>query len=134
MGKLIRTIEGRMIDLFLDIRLGSPTFGKIGAFDMYADYQKEYNHLIWVPIGFAHGSVFTSDTFIEYFCTSEYSPKTEAGISPLSSDIDWSMIDPKLKIDIDSVLKNNSIISGKDKDGYTLGDWKNNPNSKNFTF
>ena len=71
MGKLVRTIQGRMIDLVLDIRLKSPTLGKAIAYDMPARAEADYGEWIWVPPGFAHGNVFTEPTTIEYFCTQE---------------------------------------------------------------
>src|SRR5262249_31441506 len=74
MGKLVRTISGRMVDLVLDIRLGSPTFGMLLAHDMPATPSDETTEWIWVPPGFAHGNFFTEETIIEYFCTGEYSP------------------------------------------------------------
>src|SRR5258708_101271 len=79
MGKLVRTLHGHMIDLVLDIRKGSPAFGKIIAYDMPTRKTDDFNEWIWVPPGFAHGNVFPEDTSIEYFCTGEYSPKCEAG-------------------------------------------------------
>lgn len=134
MGKLVRTIRGRMVDLFLDIRLGSPTFGKIGANEMYSDYDKNYNRWIWVPSGFAHGSFFTKDTIIEYYCTGEYEPKNEAGISPLAPDIDWSLCNKKLKKEFDNICSTNIIISSKDKQGFTINQWKNDKRSKYFIY
>src|SRR3989442_12162468 len=83
MGKLVRTLEGHMIDLVLDIRKGSPNFGKILAYDMPARMNAEWDEWIWVPPGFAHGNMFVDDTLIEYLCSGEYSPGCEAGISPL---------------------------------------------------
>ena len=97
MGKLVRTISGRMVDIVLDIRKGSPTFGKIILYDMPANPNADYQEWIWVPPGFAHGNFFTENTVIEYFCSGEYSPGCEAGISPLAEDIDWSLCDKKLK-------------------------------------
>src|SRR5262249_13717955 len=64
MGKLVRTIKGRMIDLALDIRLDSPSFGKIVAYDMPSSSASEYSEWIWVPPGFAHGNFFTEETVI----------------------------------------------------------------------
>ena len=84
MGKLVRTLYGHMIDLFLDIRLDSPTYGKIYAYDMPANQDNDFNEWIWIPPGFAHGNVFLENTLIEYFCSGEYSPGCEASISPLS--------------------------------------------------
>lgn len=134
MAKLIRTIQGRMIDLFLDIRKGSPTFGKIDAYDMKSNLTDSKNSLIYVPVGFAHGSVFTEDTIIEYFCDSEWNPESEASISPIAPDIDWSLCDTNLKKDFDVVVSEGSLISEKDKNGYTIEQWKNNSNSESFIY
>ena len=84
MGKLVRTVHGRMVDLFLDIRKGSPTYGKAAACDMPSSPDNDYAEWIWIPPGFAHGNYFTEDTTIEYICSGEYSPGCEAGISPLA--------------------------------------------------
>ena len=97
MGKLVRTLSGRMVDMILDIRKGSTTFGKIIAYDMPSEHEADYNEWIWVPPGFAHGNFFTEDSTIEYFCSGEYSPGCEAGISPLAADIDWSLCEGSLK-------------------------------------
>lgn len=94
MGKLVRTLTGRMVDMVLDIRKGSQTFGRIVCYDMPADTKANYSEWIWVPPGFAHGNFFTEESMIEYFCSGEYSPGCEAGISPLASDIDWTLYDP----------------------------------------
>jgi dTDP-4-dehydrorhamnose 3,5-epimerase len=88
LGKLVRTLHGHMVDLILDIRKDSPTFGKIIAYDMPANKTEDVNDWIWVPPGFAHGNPFLEDTSTEYFCSGAYNPQCEAGISPLSEDID----------------------------------------------
>lgn len=134
MGKLVRTVRGHMVDMFLDLRKGSPTFGKAAAYDMPTDPSKEYNEWIWLPIGFAHGNFYMEDTTIEYFCTSEYSPGNEAGISPLSSDIDWSLCDPSLKTKLDGIVKVGALISEKDKQGLTVKEWNGDPRSNNFVY
>ena len=133
MNKLVRTISGHMIDLFLDVRVGSPTFGKIGAYNMKIYPDNDFGEWIWIPVGFAHGSVFIENTIIEYYCTAEYSPSSEVSISPLASDINWSLTDKNLKNIIDQVfLKPN--ISKKDKDGFTLTQWLKDERSKNFIY
>lgn len=134
LGKLVRVQNGYMIDLFLDIRKGSPTFGKIGAFELITRETDEFNDWIWIPVGFAHGSVYIKPTLIEYFCTAEYNPATEAGISPLADDIDWSLCDPKLKASFDEIVGSNSLLSEKDRKGYTLRDWLKSPDSNNFIY
>ena len=54
-GKLVRTVFGRMVDMVLDIRLTSPTFGKIICYDLPEDRAAAYQEWIWVPPGFAAG-------------------------------------------------------------------------------
>ena len=85
MGKLVRTISGHMVDMVLDIRIDSPTFGKMIAYDMPASDENDYDEWIWVPPGFAHGNFFSEKTIIEYMCTGQYSPGCEACISPFSN-------------------------------------------------
>ncbi len=120
--KLIRTVNGSMIDLFLDIRIGSPTFGKIGAYKLESKNENDYSEWIWIPVGFAHGLFLLEDSTIEYYCSSEYSPKTEASISPAASDIDWSLVDKDLAGQYKQSLS-TANISDKDKEGITLTQW-----------
>jgi dTDP-4-dehydrorhamnose 3,5-epimerase len=134
MGKLVRTLHGRMIDMVLDIRKGSPTFGKIIGYDMPANPQAEFCEWIWIPPGFAHGNYFTEESHIEYFCSGEYSPGCEAGISPLAADIDWSLCHPELKQGFDKIASANPLMTDKDRDGFTLSSWLDNPNSSQFVF
>ena len=134
MAKLIRTLSGRMVDVVLDIRKGSPTFGKIIAYDMPSDHEADYNEWIWVPPGFAHGNFFTEDSTIEYFCSGEYSPGCEAGISPLAADIDWSLCDESLKKIFDGIASSTELITDKDKDGFSVQAWENDERSDNFIY
>lgn len=133
MGKLIRTISGHMIDMVMDIRVGSPTLGKVILHDMPVFSEADSNQLLWIPEGFAHGNFFLEDSLIEYFCTSEYNPDGESGISPLSGDIDWSLCDKQLKDKFDGVVGGSILISQKDKDAQNLRGWLDSPLSKNFT-
>ncbi|HQZ39445.1 MAG TPA: dTDP-4-dehydrorhamnose 3,5-epimerase family protein [Vicinamibacterales bacterium] len=132
MGKLVRTISGRMVDLFLDIRLGSPTFGLIAAHDMPAADEAPHSEWIWVPPGFAHGNFFTETSRIEYLCSGEYSPGCEAGLSPLAPDLDWTRCDPALKAQFDGLVTSGAIISEKDTAGLTLTAWQADERSKQF--
>ena len=133
MGKLVRTLYGRMVDMILDIRKGSPTFGKIIACDMPAHSSMAYNEWIWVPPGFAHGNFFTDDSMIEYFCSGEYSPGCEAGISPLSADIDWSWCDGGLKDLFDSMAR-AALMTDKDKNGLSVAAWERDIRADNFIY
>ena len=134
MGKLVRTVQGRMVDIFLDIRKGSPTFGKAAACEIASDPGKNSAEWIWVPPGFAHGNYFTEDTTIEYFCSGEYSPGCEAGISPLSPDIDWSLCDPSLKKEFDEITKDTKLMTEKDINGFSVSAWSDDERSDNFLY
>ena len=134
MGKLVRTLRGRMIDMVLDIRKGSPTFGHIILYDMPYDSDDEYCDWIWIPPGFAHGNLYPEDGMIEYFCTGQYNQNCEAGISPLAKDINWDLCDPELKRIFDEIAPSTELITEKDKHGYTTEEWENCKESENFKY
>ena len=134
MGKLVRTLSGRMTDMVLDIRKGSPTFGKIIGYDMPAGRNANFGEWIWVPPGFAHGNYFAEESHIEYFCTGEYNPDGEAGVSPFAVDLDWSMCDPDLKKGFDAIASANPLMSEKDRNGHSLASWTRSPDSNRFIF
>ncbi len=134
MGKLVRTISGRMIDLVLDIRIGSQTYGKIIAHEMPAESDDATGEWIWVPPGFAHGNVFPETSTIEYLCTGSWNPDCEAGISPLSQDIDWSLCKPRLKALFDKIMADNPSMTDKDREGFSLKDWERDNRSRNFVY
>jgi len=134
MGKLVRTLSGRMIDMVMDIRKGSPTFGRIILYDMPADNKVDYHEWIWVPPGFAHGNFFPEETTIEYFCSGQYSPGSEAGISPLADDIDWTLCDSALKKLFDKIAHSKVLITDKDRNGFSVTGWKNDERSDNFIY
>jgi dTDP-4-dehydrorhamnose 3,5-epimerase len=134
MGKLVRTTAGRMVDLVLDIRKNSPTFGKAVAYDLPSDPEAAFGEWIWVPVGFAHGNYYTVESRIEYFCSGEWSPGCEAGISPLARDIDWTLCDPVLKKEFDVIIGSDPLLTDKDRDGFTLKSWLDDTRSDNFVF
>jgi dTDP-4-dehydrorhamnose 3,5-epimerase len=134
MGKLVRTVRGRMIDMVLDIRKGSPTFGKIIAYDMPVTGEEDYAEWIWVPPGFAHGNTFTEDTVIEYLCSGEYSPGNEAGISPIADDLDWSLCDPDLASLFQQIAHGTELMTDKDRNGFSLASWTADSRSENFLY
>lgn len=137
MGKLVRTLFGHMMDIVMDIRLGSPNFGRVIIYDMPRTQgtDAENSEWIWVPAGFAHGNIFTKPTAIEYLCTGEHSPGCEAGISPLSTDLDWSIADPALKAKFDAVVASKELlISDKDRSAPSLKDWSADARSSNFIY
>ncbi len=135
MGKLVRTLSGHMVDIFLDIRKGSPTAGQAAMHDMPSDDEADVSEWIWVPPGFAHGNFFPVATRIEYFCTGAYSPGCEAGISPLAADIDWRLCDPALKARLDGMSASGAlIVSDKDRAGLTVGAWSGDSRSEEFVY
>jgi dTDP-4-dehydrorhamnose 3,5-epimerase len=134
MGKLVRTLQGHMVDLVLDIRKGSPSFGKAIAYDMPSDRSEDFNEWIWVPPGFAHGNMFLEDTSIEYFCSGEYSPGNEAGISPLAEDIDWSLCDQTLRETFYEVASSTRLMTDKDRNGLSVSVWERDERSDNFVY
>lgn len=134
MGKLVRTVHGRMVDLVLDIRLGSPTFGRVIAHDMPAEPSADWSEWIWVPPGFAHGNYFTEETTIQYFCTGEYSPGCEGGVSPLADDLDWSLCDVELRREFDELLERGAVISEKDRAAGSVEDWEDDDRSGIFRY
>jgi len=108
-GKLVTCLRGTIYDVAVDIRVGSPTFGKWVAVEL----SEENHHLLWIPEGFAHGfMVLSEEAMVLYKVSgSEYSPEHDAGIR-------WD--DPELNVDwpIKDVAK--LIISEKDKHLPTL--------------
>jgi dTDP-4-dehydrorhamnose 3,5-epimerase len=76
-GKLVRVARGRVLDVVVDLRRGSDTFGEWEAFEL----GDEQGHQLYIPVGFGHGFCVLSETadFV-YKCTSYYDPATEAGI------------------------------------------------------
>jgi dTDP-4-dehydrorhamnose 3,5-epimerase len=87
-GKLVRVARGRVLDVVVDIRPDSPTFGQWEAFEL----DDENAHQLWIPVGFAHGFCVLSDVadFV-YKCTSYYDPASESGFSFADPDvgIEW---------------------------------------------
>lgn len=98
-GKLVKVIKGKVLDVALDLRPDSPSFGKHDKVILTAEQQ----NMFFIPEGFAHGFVALEDSYLFYKCTKTYSGKYDTGIA---------YNDPELAIDwgIDS-----PIISEKDK-------------------
>lgn len=106
-GKLIRVVRGAVLDVAVDIRIGSPTFGQWMSVELSEENKKQ----VWVPPGFAHGFMALSDiTELEYKCTAYYDPKDEGSIlwSDPDLNIPWPIAKP--------------ILSSKDADAPLLKD------------
>lgn len=104
-GKLVSVIQGRVLDVAVDIRKDSPTFGEYVSVELSGENKKQF----WIPRGFAHGFVaLEDDTIFSYKCTNLYNPQSEGSIL-------WN--DEKLAIDWK--LKENGIekpiVSEKDQ-------------------
>ena len=86
-SKLVRVVKGRVLDVAVDIRKGSPTFGKYVAVELTEDNHRQ----LFVPRGFAHGfSVLSDEAIFQYKCDNLYAPHAEGAIA-------WN--DPEIGID-----------------------------------
>ena len=94
-GKLVRVIEGEIFDVAVDVRRGSPTFGKWMGITLSAENFRQ----CYLPPGFAHGYAVVSEIAqVEYKCTDLYDPKSELGIAwnDPAIGIAWPVSDPLL--------------------------------------
>ena len=100
--KLVRVIKGAVLDVAVDIRVGSPTFGKYVAVELSADNHRQF----FIPRGFAHGfSVLSDEVIFQYKCDNFYAPQYEGAIA-------WN--DPSLNIDW-RIPADDVVLSEKDK-------------------
>lgn len=107
-GKLVRVVTGSVLDIAVDIRKGSPTFGQW----VKAELSAVNKLMMWVPEGFAHGFLVLEDnTIFQYKCTNFYNRESEAGII-------WN--DPDLNIDWGT---QEPIVSEKDLKGVRFRDF-----------
>lgn len=106
-GKLVSALEGEVWDVAVDVRIGSPRFGRWIAETLSADNKRQ----LYVPPGFAHGFCVLSDTALfHYKCTDTYHPECEVTVAwnDPALGIDWPVGDP--------------IVSEKDNAGIALAD------------
>ena len=111
-GKLIHVVSGAITDVIVDIRLGSPDFGKSIKIRLDSDL----HNMVYIPEGFAHGYlVLEESTTIQYKCTNYYNPTSEFGVRWDDKDlnISWDITDP--------------IISDRDKNLPQLKEQNNLP-------
>lgn len=108
-SKLVRVVSGRVLDVAVDIRPGSPTFGKHVAVELSGENHK----MVFIPKGFAHGfAVLSEEAVFQYKCDNYYAPKSEGAIA-------WD--DPDLAIDW-RVPGEDVILSERDKNHPRLVD------------
>ena len=94
-GKLVSVLDGEVYDVAVDIRVGSPTFGRWAAAVLSADNKRHF----WIPEGFAHGfAVLSLHATFSYQCTALYDGAADAGIRWNDADIaiDWPLAEPLL--------------------------------------
>src|SRR6202171_1621663 len=104
-GKLVSVLRGQVLDVAVDVRVGSPTFGR----HVKVELSEENRRQLWIPRGFAHGFVVLSETAdFHYRCDEFYSPSDE-------SVIKWD--DPELGIDWGH---DSPTVSQRDRNGRTL--------------
>jgi dTDP-4-dehydrorhamnose 3,5-epimerase len=92
-GKLCQVISGKVFDVAVDIRFGSPTFGKFFGVELSGENHRQF----WLPPGFAHGfSVLSDEAIFMYKCTNYYSKKDERAIlfNDAEIGIDWKVDTP----------------------------------------
>jgi dTDP-4-dehydrorhamnose 3,5-epimerase len=91
-GKLVRVITGKALDIAVDLRENSTTFGKYASFLL----DSRLNNMVFVPEGFAHGFLALEDTIFAYKCTNFYNKAAESGIIWNDKDlnINWGITQP----------------------------------------
>ncbi|MES2690698.1 MAG: dTDP-4-dehydrorhamnose 3,5-epimerase [Bacteroidota bacterium] len=100
-GKLVRVVKGAVLDVVVDIRKNSSTYGQHYSVEL----NEENMLLFWIPPGFAHGfATLRDNTIFEYKCTNVYNKASEGGIlwNDITLHIDWGVANP--------------IVSAKDKE------------------
>ncbi len=107
-GKLVRVVEGEVLDVAVDLRRSSPTFGGWEAVRLSGENKR----MLWIPAGFAHGFRVSSEKAqVLYKATDYYAPEHERTLA-------WN--DPDLKIDWE--LEGDPVVSAKDQRGVVLRD------------
>ena len=108
-SKLVRCIKGAVLDVAVDIRKGSPTFGKYVAVELSEDNHRQF----FVPRGFAHGfAVLTPEAVFQYKCDNFYNKESEGSVA-------WN--DPQLAIDW-KIPADKVLLSEKDKQSKNIAD------------
>jgi dTDP-4-dehydrorhamnose 3,5-epimerase len=112
MIKLVRCTAGALLDVAVDLRVGSPTFGRSVMVELSAENKKQ----LWVPVGFGHAFLaLVEGTEIQYKCSNYYAPATEGAIAWNDPDlaIPWPIADP--------------LLSTRDRAAMSLKDYLANP-------
>jgi len=119
-AKLVRVIQGEVLDVAVDIRTGSPTYGEHVAVKLSAENKRQ----LFIPRGFAHGFAVLSDTVIfNYKCDNYYHPEADGGIKfdDVALNIDWLIPAEKMllseKDQLQPLLKDVNIFNINDNFG-----------------
>ena len=110
-SKLVRVIKGAVLDVAVDIRKGSPTFGQHVAVELTEDNHRQF----FIPRGFAHGfSVLTDDVIFQYKCDNFYAPQSEGALAWDDPDlgIDWRL--PAEKVILSEKDRHHSRLKDAD--------------------
>ena len=110
-AKLVRCIEGTVIDVAVDIRRGSPTYGKHVAIELSGENKRQ----LFVPRGFAHGfSVLSESAVFAYKVDNRYAPESDSGIryDDKELNIDWGLVEDEVQISV----KDKNLLFFKDLD------------------
>ncbi|HFC77015.1 MAG TPA: dTDP-4-dehydrorhamnose 3,5-epimerase [Candidatus Moranbacteria bacterium] len=113
-GKLVQVIQGKVLDVAVDIRKNSPTFGEWVSIELSGENKKQF----WVAPGLAHGFLsLEDDTIFNYKCTQLYNPKSEKGVmwNDPDLDIDWKFEENEIAV---------PIIAEKDQKNMTFKNLK----------
>lgn len=110
-AKLVRVVSGRVLDVAVDLREGSPTYGRHVAVELSGENHRQ----VFIPKGFAHGfSVLSEEAVFQYKCDDYYAPETEGAVA-------WD--DPDIAIDW-RIPADDMILSEKDKEHPRLSELK----------
>ena len=110
-GKLVQVLSGEVLDVVVDIRKSSKTFGAYYMTALNNEVHEGYQRQLWIPPGFAHGFLsLTDDTVFHYKCTQPREASAERILSIKEFDFGWNY--------------DELIMSEKDKNGITLGELK----------
>ena len=127
MGKLVRVLYGRTIDMSLDVRPSSGSFGKMMMVELVPDWGGDVGRWLWLPPGLAHGNLYLEESAIEYFCDARYNPSGEVGVNPFDPDLDFGACPADLRTAYEAILKDGPILSERDLAGLSLAKWRDDP-------
>lgn len=118
-SKLVRVVQGKVLDIAVDIRKGSPTFGKHVMVELSAENKRQF----FIPRGFAHGfSVLSKEAIFQYKCDNYYAPESEGALAWDDPDlgIDWKI--PTAQVILSEKDKHHPLL----KDSTYLFDYQEN--------